>query len=131
MVFNLVSDDGFDNTALGKTLDRVGAIARDMAAVGEDFQNQSAMETEIIGELLERVDIATVLATRKNRSIQHTERDIEDAIERAVAARRQQEQLFSTIDGYDPSRLTALHTFGAEGCPTVLRGDSSVSRHRN
>ena len=122
VVFNLVSDDGFDNTALGKTLDRVGAIARDMAAVGEDFQNQSAMETEIIGELLERMDIATVLATRKNRSIHRTERDIEDAIVRAAAARRQQEQLFSTIDGYDPSRLTALHTFGAEDVLLFLEG---------
>ena len=56
IVFNLKLDDGFDNKVLNLMLARLGSIARDMASVGQEYSD--GLEVEILGELLERIDIA-------------------------------------------------------------------------
>lgn len=118
IVFNLMADDGFDSRSLNMMLDRVYSIAKDMADVGSEFQE--GLEAEIIGELLERVDIASILASNKTLDIERSADDIEDAIARARQAKTQQERLFSRIEGYDPQAATALYTFGQEEVLTFL-----------
>ena len=120
IVFNLMADDGFDSRSLNMMLDRVYSIARDMADVGAEFQE--GLETEIIGELLERVDIASILANNKSMDIERSTEDIEDAISRAKVAKTQQERLFSRIEGYDPQAASALYTFGQEEVLAFLEG---------
>ena len=119
IVFNLMVDDGFDSRALGLMLGRVHSIAHDMAGVGSEYQE--GLQAEILGELLERIDLASILADNKDMDISHTDAEIEDAIERAKEARRQQEKLFSKIEGYDPN-TTVLHEFGPEEIRTFLEG---------
>ena len=63
VVFNLVARDGFDNRALGMLLDRVSTMAHDMSNVGSEFHE--GLESEIVGELLERVDIGMILAKKQ------------------------------------------------------------------
>ncbi len=120
IVFNLMSQDGFDNETLGMMLDRVENIAQDMAEVSDEFRD--GLETEIIGDLLERIDIATILASSRAMNMERTEDQIDSAIERAEEAKRQQETLFAHVEGYDPQAATALYTFGPEDVLAFLEG---------
>ena len=120
IVFNLMADDGFDNRALSMMLKRVFTIARDMVEVSSEFRD--GFQTDIIGELLERVDIASLLAANKTMDINRTESDILEAVDRAREAKTQQEKLFSHVEGYDPHASTALYTFGPEDVLVFLEG---------
>ena len=119
IVFNLMADDGFDNKALGMMLRRVFTIAQDMAEVSSEFHD--GLQTDIIGELLERVDIASLLAANKTMDINRTEADIIEAVARAKEAKTQQEKLFSQVEGYDPN-TAALYTFGPADVLVFLEG---------
>ena len=120
VVFNLMARDGFDNRALGLLLRRVSTIAHDMSDVSEEFHD--GLETEIVGDLLERVDVAQILASNRNMDIDRSEAEIDEAINRAKQSRSLQDQLFSHIEGYDPSATAALHTFGPEEVLSFLEG---------
>ena len=120
IVFNLMADDGFDSTALNMMLARVLNIAEDMAGVSSEFQE--GLETEIVGELLERVDMASILTANKTMDLSHTTDEIEEAIARAKEAKSQQEKLFSHIEGYDPQAAKVLHTFGPREVLAFLNG---------
>ena len=121
VVFNLAAQDGFDNKALGMLLNRVSTIAHDMSDVSSEYQE--GLETEIVGALLERVDVAQILANNRDMEIdQRSEAEIDDAIERAKQSQSLQDQLFAQIEGYDPNATTALHTFGPEEVLSFLEG---------
>ena len=121
VVFNLMANDTFDNTALGMMMQRVLTIAREMAPVSSEFQG-GALETDIIGELLERVDMPSLLITNSQMDIQRTQADVEDALTRAKEAKAQQERLFAHVEGYDPQSPLALHTLGPEDVLVFLEG---------
>ena len=120
IVFNLTAEDGFDNKTLSMMLDRVESIAQAMAEVDDDFRD--GLETEIIGDLLERLDIASVLSANRAMDVSRTDEEIDIAIERAREAKRQQENLFAHVEGYNPQATTALYTFGPEDVLAFLEG---------
>ena len=120
IVFNLLANDGFDNLALGKMLERVENIAADMASVSPEFRE--GLEDEIIGELLERVDVASLLAANRNMDIDRTDSEIAAAIGRAKESQSQQEQLFSRVTGFDPQAAAALTGFGPDHVTAFLEG---------
>ncbi|MXZ90808.1 MAG: DEAD/DEAH box helicase [Chloroflexi bacterium] len=120
LVFNLMASDGFDSQALGKMLDRVDLIAEEMASVSTEFQE--GLHDEIIGELLERIDMASILADNRAMDISRTDDEIETAIDRAKEARAQQEQLFARVEGFDPQAAMALTGFEPEDVMSFLEG---------
>ena len=120
IVFNLTAEDGFDNKTLGMMLERVESIAQDMAEVDDDYRD--GLETEIVGDILERLDIASILAANRSMDVSRTDAEIDAAIERAQEAKRQQENLFAHVDGYNPQASTALYTFGQEDVLAFLEG---------
>ena len=120
IIFNLMADDSFDNKALGMMLERVYSIAKDMSEVGSEFQE--GLEAEIIGELLDRIDMASILADNRTMDMDRTELEIDEALTRAKEAKSQQERLFSHIEGYDPNAATALHAFGPNDILSFLEG---------
>lgn len=120
VVFNLAARDSFDNTTISLMLDRIEVIAHNMAQVSEDYSDR--LETEIIGDLMERMDTAAILAASRDMNIERTNSEINSAISRAQEARRQQESLFAHVDGYDPQAATALYTFGQEDVLSFLEG---------
>ncbi|MCY4625519.1 MAG: DEAD/DEAH box helicase [Chloroflexi bacterium] len=120
MVFNLTSSDGFDNQTLGLMLQRVYAIAQDMAHVSAEYQE--GMETEIVGELLERLDMAELLANSQAMNINHTEAEVEEALRRAREAKEQQDRLFANVKGYDPTTSSTLYALGASDVLAFLEG---------
>ncbi len=111
VVFNLTSNDGFDNQALGMMLDRIDSIAKTMAEVSDDYHE--GLQQEILGELLERVDMASILSTNRTMRIDRTDDEIDAAIRRAQEAQSQQQSLFAHVEGYDPHEAVALHSFSA------------------
>ena len=125
IVFNLMVSDGFDNRALSLMLQRVENIAQDLSSVSSEYQD--GLKTEILGELLERIDLASILADNKHMDISHTDKEIDDAITRAKEARSQQAKLFSKIEGYDPN-TAILHTFGPEEILAFLEGILTYKR---
>ncbi|MYK35524.1 MAG: hypothetical protein F4045_10625, partial [Chloroflexi bacterium] len=110
MVFNLMAEDSFDNQALALMMRRVLNIAQDLSQVGSEFRE--GITTEIIGEIMDRLDIASLLAQNREMEITRTATEIEAALVRAQQSRSQQERLFSNIESYDPSSAGILHTFG-------------------
>lgn len=110
MVFNLMAEDSFDNQALALMMRRVMNIAQDLAQVGSEFRE--GITTEIIGEILDRLDIASLLSQSREMESTRTKSEIEDALVRAQQSRSQQEQLFSNIESYDPNAAGILHAFG-------------------
>ncbi len=120
VVFNLTSDDGFDSQALGMMLERIDTISRTMAEVGDDYRE--GLHQEIMGELLERVDMASILSANRTLDIGRTDAEIDEAITRARAAQSQQQQLFTHVEGYDPNETTALHSFSDSDVLAFLEG---------
>ena len=121
VVFNLMARDGFDNKALGMLLERVATIAHDMSDVSSEFHE--GLETEIVGDILDRVDIGKILANnREMQSDERSEGEIQEAIRRAEQSRSLQNQLFSHIEGYDPNSTVALHAFGPQELLSFLEG---------
>ena len=127
IVFNLLASDGFDNKALGKMLGRVLSMATDMSSVSSEYQFD-VQQVEIIGELLERVDVAAILATNKEMNLDRTDNEIAEAVTRAREAQSQQEKLFAHVEGYDPQAAATLSDFGPE---TVLAFLEGVLKYRN
>ncbi len=120
IVFNLTSNDGFDSAVLGMMLERVLSIARDMSKVSSEFDD--SLQTEIVGELLERLDVASILASNREMNMSRTEAEIGEAVDRAKNAKSQQDQLFSYVEGYNPSSVTALHSLGPNEVLAFLEG---------
>ena len=87
-VFNLHANDTFDNNAISLLIDRVMTVAREMAPVGSEFSDQ--LYSEIIGELLDNVDMATILQRANESQKARTSADIEAALTRATEARKLQ-----------------------------------------
>ena len=121
IVFNLMANDGFDNAALNKMLDRVYSIVQGMSSISPEFQ-YDVQQVELIGELLERVDIASILAANKTMDLTRTDAEIERALVFANQAKFQQEKLFSQVSGFDPKAAEALQSLGAKDVLSFLEG---------
>ncbi|MEK0084090.1 DEAD/DEAH box helicase [Benzoatithermus flavus] len=110
IVFNLHTQDSFDAKALGLMLDRVQVMARDLAAVGAEFRE--AMEAEILGELLESIEIEPILERAMRTRPELGAAEIDRALEEARQARSLQDELLSFATGFDGSSSSA--TFGID-----------------
>ena len=92
-------------------------------AVGFVMTTYRKPEIEIVGALLEPVDIAQILANNRDmENDQGSEAEIDEAIERAKQSQSLQDQLFAHIEGYDPNATAAVHTFGPEEVLSFLEG---------
>ena len=120
IVFNLTSNDGFDNIALSMMLQRVISISQDMSEVSSEYSDN--LQTEIIGDLLERLDVSSILANNRTMNVERTDADIDEAISRAKDAKSQQEKLFAHVEGYDPGAASVLYSFGPIDVLAFLEG---------
>lgn len=111
-VFNMVTSDSFDDKVLAMMLERVDNIAHDMESVGQDHQ-------EVVGALLERLDMAVVLAGNRSGDLDRSAEEMAVALARAQDAQRQQEELFARVEGYD-GESTIFGQFDAKDVATFL-----------
>ena len=103
IVFNLHAADSFDNQAVSLMLDRVMTVAREMAPVGAEFSDR--LYSEILGELLENLDMAAILQRASEGREGRTSAEIDAAIVRAQEAKELQDELLSYAIGFDPNGL--------------------------
>jgi superfamily II DNA or RNA helicase len=103
LVFNLHARDSFDNAAIDLMLNRVVQIVHDMAPVGSEYDER--LYAEILGEILEKVDLASLLQSATSMEIERTKDQIDEAIRRAHRAQNLQQEIFSYVPGYDPDAL--------------------------
>lgn len=104
VVFNLHAKDTFDNAAIGQMLDRVDTIAREMASIGPEFDKR--LYTEILGDLLENLDMGNVLQLSRAARPDQSPAEIDAAIREAERARRLHEEIFAHAPGFDPNALS-------------------------
>lgn len=103
IVINLHAQDTFDNAAIDLLMGRVDQIVRDMSTVGEEFNDR--LYAEILGDMLEQLDFASVLQSATSMEISRTRSRVNDALARAEHARHLQDEIFSYVSGYDPGAL--------------------------
>lgn len=106
VVFNLHAKDSFDNALIDLMLSRVDTIVRDMMPVGEEFSER--LHAEIVGEVLEQVDMASVLRSSTAFVVERSEKQVDDAVERARRARGLQEEILAFASSFDPDAFRGV-----------------------
>ena len=125
-VYNLVSEDSFDDRFLSKVLDRVHAMADQMFDVSGDTSER--LRTEILGDLLEQLDIAKTLARNTDMNVRLSEEEANHALELARAAKEQQEFLFSQVEGFDRQASQPVQHLSQDDVMSFIEGMLSVKR---
>jgi superfamily II DNA or RNA helicase len=128
VVFNLHASDSFDNQAVTLMLDRVMTVAREMAPIGEEFSD--ALYAEILGELLENIDMTAILSRADVGSDVRTRQEIEEAINHAREAQRMQDELLRHAAGFDPAALSGSFGLGMSEVKTFIRSMISFKQIR-
>ncbi|WP_242416470.1 DEAD/DEAH box helicase [Sphingomonas panni] len=110
VVLNFLSRDTIDADILSTALNRVDALSREMASVSGEFDGRYA--SEILGELLDQLDLSTLLADAAAGVVQRTDERIAEAVARARRARDLQDEILSRANGFDPAALARRGRFG-------------------
>jgi ERCC4-related helicase len=119
VVFNLHARDNFDNYAIDLMLRRVMEIVRDMAPVGSEYNER--LYAEILGEVLENVDLASVLQSATEMEIERTREQIEDALARARTARELEQDIFAHAGGFEADALRGTLGFTMQHVDLFIR----------
>ena len=119
VVFNLHARDSFDNSAIDLMLQRITNIVRDMRPVGEEYNER--LDAEILGEILENMDLSSILRSATDMNIKRTREEIDDALERAQKAKKLQDEIFTHIAGYDPNALGGTIGFTMQHVDLFIR----------
>ena len=120
IVFNLHASDSFDNSAIDLMLQRVGQIVQDMAPVGAEYNDR--LHADILGDILENLDFASVLQSATSMEIERTNDQIDEALERAQHAKQLQDEIFTHVAGYDPNALSGTIGFTMQHVELFIRG---------
>ena len=106
VAINFHAKDTIDNEIISGLLERIEAVVHDMAHVGPEFDERYA--SEIMGELLERVDIAALLDEARVGVVERTKERIDAALAQAEQARRLQDEILSHAGSFDPNSWRGL-----------------------
>ncbi len=128
-VINMLSDDGFDNAALVLMIDKVTAMARDMAAV--NGENREALEADILGEIMSNLDMESILERSTSMKFSQTEEDINAALRAAQLAREAEvdilehafSQTTSVSGGFEPRHMVSFVKGMAEHAGITIAGE--------
>ena len=120
VVFNLHAQDSFDNSVIDLMLQRVSQIVRDMTPVGAEYNER--LYAEILGEVLDNIDLSTILQSATDMLVERTREQIDEALKRAKSAKELQDELFTHIAGYDPNALSGTLGFTMQHVDLFVRG---------
>lgn len=121
VVFNVQVPNTLDADILNQMYVRLEQIARDMASVSDTYQREGLHE-DILGDLVELVDVKEVLDTAATYSPERSAARLEEALARARDAVAQQNELLSFASGYDPSELRDELQLSTEHLASFARG---------
>jgi superfamily II DNA or RNA helicase len=117
-VVNFHSTDTIDSEIVSTAVSKVSELSRQMATVSAEFDERYA--TEILGELLDQLDLSEALNEALSGSVERTESRIREAIERARRARELQSEVLSAASGFDPEALIRLGRFRTRDVLTFI-----------
>lgn len=98
VVFNFHARDTIDNEIISILMDRVTTIVSEMAGVGPEFNEMGTYAADVMGEILERVDITSLLDDARKGHVDRTQERIDAAIEEARKAREIQDEVLKGAD---------------------------------
>jgi hypothetical protein len=119
VVFNLHARDSFDNYAIDLMLQRVMQIVRDMAPVGSEYNER--LYAEILGEVLDTVDLASILQSATAMEIERTREQIDEAIARAERARELEQDIFAHAVSFEADALRGTLGFTMQHVDMFIR----------
>ncbi|MCD0168907.1 DEAD/DEAH box helicase [Deinococcus sp. 23YEL01] len=103
VVFNLSVAGSLDDEILRQMYTRLDAVAADLASVADEYRE--GLQADIVGEVASFLDVSTILAEAATHTPSRTQARIEEALERARQAARQQDDLLRHSSGFDPDAL--------------------------
>lgn len=100
VVFNVSVPSSMDGNILDILYQRIGQVVEDMAVLGGEFR--PGMEAEILGELVESLNVSDILEKAREETAAHTQEKIEEALKKAQDAVAKQRELLEYAAGYNP-----------------------------
>lgn len=120
IVFNFHARDTIDNEILGVLIDRVMAIVATMSKVSAEFSDYDAYAAEVMGELLDRIDISTLLEEAKNGTIDRPADRIDAALEEARKAKRMQDEVLLSLSDLE-IKSSIENTFSTKEVASIIK----------
>jgi ERCC4-related helicase len=108
LIINLQMTGTIDASIIDQSLAKIERMAAQMAKVNDEFKDVDVLKSEIMGELLEQLELEELLERIDSEAIERTPERIDAAIERARAARERQDELLSFSRGFDAKSFASL-----------------------
>jgi ERCC4-related helicase len=99
IVINMHARDTIDNEILSTVMQRLDTVVRQMSAVNSEFDER--YQSEVMGELLERLDIEALLDEAGLGKVERSTERIDAAIAQAQRAKAIQDEILTGADRYD------------------------------
>jgi len=119
IVINFLARDTIDNEIVSILFDRLETIVREMATVGSEFDERYA--ADILGELLERIDISTLLEEAQSGRVDRTQDRIDTALNQAKRAKLIQDDILSFATATGAPDLESLGQYTTIDVATFIR----------
>ena len=120
VVFNLSVTNSIDGNILGVLYQRIEQVIKDMAAVGDEYR--PGLEEEIIGGLVDALDIEDILQKSIDSTVEHTKEKIDEAIQKARNAVEKQRELLEYASGYSPEETKGEITMTLSHVESFIMG---------
>ncbi|MEY9589785.1 ERCC4-related helicase [Bradyrhizobium yuanmingense] len=121
LVFNFHARDTIDNDVVSTLMERVTTIVSEMSGVGPEFNEMGTYAADVMGDILERVDITALLDEARNGDVARTQDRIDAAIEEARKAKAMQEELLSATDQLDIIKVVESYYSTAQVAQIIKR----------
>lgn len=124
VVVNLAAKDTIDNLVLATVLERLEAVVKQMGPVSTEYDERHS--AEVLGELLDRLDINDLLNEARNGSIERTAERVDEAIKRAQDARRLQDDLLANVSTLADGSWKRLGSFTTRELAVFIKRASTM-----
>jgi superfamily II DNA or RNA helicase len=119
VVINFHARDTIDNQIVSILLDRLDTIVREMASVGPEFNSLYA--ADVMGELLERIDISVLLEEASCGRVDRTQERIDAALDEARRAKNIQDDILNHAGRGGGDDLNLMETYTTADLATFLK----------
>ena len=119
IVLNFHAHDTIDNEILDGVMERLDRVVSGMAAVNAEFSE--GYYIEVLGELLERLDIGELLAEAQEGRVERSNERIEAAIAAAQQAKSMQDEVLQGAERHDPEGWKDLGALSTAHLASFIR----------
>ncbi|MBU1420136.1 MAG: DEAD/DEAH box helicase family protein [Proteobacteria bacterium] len=120
VVFNISVPQSMDGNILNILYQRIGKVVEDMAILGGEFR--PGLEAEILGELVEALNVSDVLDQSRQDTVPQTRKKIDEALQRAKEAVEKQRELLEYAAGYNPEESAGELAITLEHVDSFIKG---------